>query len=73
MTGMLGNHCPHLEANPKRFRGVVTTTFKQRPEGVRLRHTVNGNSIKVYDKQGSVLRVETTIVHPPDSPLETRN
>jgi hypothetical protein len=31
---------------------------------VRLRHTVNGNSIKVYDKEGSVLRVETTIVHP---------
>ena len=46
------------------FEGEVTSTLKRRPEGVCLRHTVNGNSIKVYDKQGSVLRVETTVVHP---------
>jgi hypothetical protein len=52
------------KAQPNKFRGEVTSTLKRRPEGVRLRHTVNGNSIKVYDKQGSVLRVETTIVHP---------
>jgi len=52
------------KACPNRFRGQVTSTLKHRPEGVRLRHTVNGNSIKVYDKQGSVLRVETTIVRP---------
>lgn len=51
-------------AVPARFAGEVTSTLKTRPEGVRLRHTLNGNSIKVYDKQGSVLRVETTIVHP---------
>ena len=50
--------------SPNAFRGEVTSTLKHRPEGVRLRHTVNGNSLKVYDKQGSVLRVETTIVHP---------
>jgi hypothetical protein len=31
---------------------------------VRIRHTTNGNSIKVYDKAGSILRIETTIVHP---------
>ena len=35
-----------------------------RPEGLRLKHFVNGNSLKLYDKQGSVLRVETTINHP---------
>jgi hypothetical protein len=52
------------KACPNNFRGEVTSTLKRRPEGVRLRHTVNGNSIKVYDKQGSLLRVETTIVHP---------
>jgi len=46
------------------FKGQVTTSYKARPEGVRLRHSVKGNSIKVYDKQGSILRVETTIVHP---------
>ena len=54
----LGRTCPN------NFRGEVTSTLKRRPEGVRLRHTANGNSIKVYDKQGSVLRVETTIVNP---------
>jgi hypothetical protein len=54
----LGRACPNG------FRGEVTSTLKHRPEGVRLRHTVNGNSLKVYDKQGSVLRVETTVVNP---------
>jgi hypothetical protein len=51
---------------PNCFQGEVTSTLKRRPEGVRLKHTVNGNSLKVYDKQGSVLRVETTIVNPRD-------
>ena len=32
-----------------------------RVEGLRIKHRVNKNSIKMYDKQGSVLRVETTI------------
>ena len=50
-----------LKAN---FTGEVTSNCKQRPEGIRVKHTVNGNSVKVYDKQGSVLRVETTILHP---------
>jgi hypothetical protein len=31
---------------------------------VRLKHVAGGNSLKVYDKQGSVLRVETTINNP---------
>lgn len=52
------------KACPNNFRGQVNSTLKRRPEGVRLRHTVNGNSVKVYDKQGSVLRVETTVVNP---------
>ncbi len=44
-----------------RFVGEVVTDVKKRPEGVRIKHRLNGNSIKMYDKQGSVLRVETTI------------
>jgi hypothetical protein len=44
-----------------KFLGEVTSDFKRRPEGVRVKHAVEGNSIKIYDKQGSVLRVETTI------------
>ena len=43
---------------------VLIKDFKHFTEGIRVKHSVNGNSIKVYDKQGSVLRVETTIVHP---------
>jgi hypothetical protein len=49
---------------PQQFRaGEVKSTLKHRAEGIRLRHTVNGNSVKLYNKEGSVLRVETTIVH----------
>jgi hypothetical protein len=43
------------------FLGDIETSFKDRAEGVRVKHWVNGNSVKMYDKAGSVLRVETTI------------
>jgi hypothetical protein len=45
-------------------QGEVLSTLKHRPEGLRLKHQANGNSIKLYDKQGSVLRVETTLNRP---------
>lgn len=48
------------------FTGELTTSFKNRPEGVRVKHWAQGNSIKMYDKGGSVLRVETTIANPRD-------
>jgi hypothetical protein len=44
----------------------VQSDLSGRQEGVRLKHSVNGNSVKMYDKQGSVLRVETTIHNPRD-------
>jgi hypothetical protein len=44
-----------------RFNGQVTSDLRERPEGLRIKHRLNGNSVKMYDKQGSVLRVETTI------------
>jgi hypothetical protein len=47
-----------------RFAGELHSSLKRRPEGLRIKHFVNGNSLKLYDKQGSVLRVETTINHP---------
>jgi hypothetical protein len=47
-----------------KFLGEVTSDLKKRPEGLRIKHFVNRNSIKLYDKQGSVLRVETTINQP---------
>jgi hypothetical protein len=43
------------------FQGEVVTDLVQRREGVRVKHRVNGNWVKMYDKQGSVLRVETVI------------
>lgn len=39
----------------------ITTHYATRPEGVCVKHRVNGNTIKMYDKQESVLRIETTI------------
>ena len=39
----------------------IVSHYGTRPEGVRVKHSINGNSIKMYDKQQSVLRVETTI------------
>jgi hypothetical protein len=48
------------------FQGEVVSHYGHRPEGIRVKHEVNGNSVKVYDKQGSVLRVETTVNNPRD-------
>lgn len=45
----------------RRFNGQVVSDLAERPEGIRVKHRVNHNAIKMYDKQGSVLRVETTI------------
>jgi hypothetical protein len=49
-----------------RLAAEVNTDLRRRIEGVRLKHRVGPNSIKMYDKQGSVLRVETTINQPKD-------
>lgn len=47
-----------------RFLGELTTSFKDRVEGVRVKHWVAGNSIKMYDKEARILRVETTLADP---------
>jgi hypothetical protein len=44
-----------------KFAGEVVSDLKQRPEGVRIKHRSGANSLKLYDKHGQVLRVETTI------------
>lgn len=44
-----------------RFQGEVISSYRERAEGVRIKHTVQGNSVKAYDKEGRVLRIETTI------------
>jgi len=42
----------------------ASTDIKRWIEGTRVKHRVDENSLKMYDKQGSVLRVEMTIVNP---------
>jgi len=43
------------------FKGEAVSDLVARPEGVRVKHRVNGNGVKMYNKHGSVLRVETVI------------
>ena len=61
----LGKRIPLSGEAPKRFSGEVVSDLKHRQEGVRIKHSVNGNSLKLYDKAftvvGSVLRAETTV------------
>lgn len=47
-----------------RSTGEVTSSYLRRPEGLRVKHHVEENSIKMYDKAGSVLRIEVTINQP---------
>ncbi len=55
---------------PRSFHGEATTDLRQRQEGVRIKHTINGNSLKLYDKaytaMGSILRPEMTLNNPAD-------
>jgi hypothetical protein len=62
----LGNRSPTEQGPHGNFEGEVVTDLKRRPEGVRIKHRLNRNWIKMYDKQGSVLRIETVINDPRD-------
>ncbi len=58
------------------FQGEVTNDYKKRWPGGRIKHWMKGNCIKMYDKHGSVLRIETVINHPYEFPIRrwgTRN
>jgi hypothetical protein len=50
---------------PETVRAEVTSDVKTRAEGVRIKHRVNANSVKAYDKayttERAVLRAETTL------------
>ncbi len=48
------------------FKGEVISDYKKRSEGIRVKHRVNNNSVKMYDKKGHNLRIETTINNPRD-------
>ena len=50
-----------------RFDGEVLTDVKtKRQPGARVKHRVKGNWLKMYDKFGLVLRIETVINRPRD-------
>lgn len=57
----LGRKVPGHGGVNGHFQGEVITDVARRADHLRLRHRVNANGIKMYDKQGTVLRVETTI------------
>jgi len=61
----LGRRIPLSGDLPKRFAGEVVSDLHERQEGVRIKHRLNTNSVKLYDKAftivGSVLRAEGTI------------
>jgi hypothetical protein len=60
----LGRTVPAHGRVHRLYKGEVETDLKHRPEGVRLKHFAQGNGLKLYDKHGQVLRVETTMTNP---------
>lgn len=42
------------------YQGEVGNNFNTRIQGTRIRHQMGASSIKMYDKFGSILRIETT-------------
>lgn len=62
----LGRKIPPTGHLPPNFAAEVVSRLTKRPEGIRIKHRVGSNHIKLYDKEGSNLRVETTINDPRD-------
>jgi hypothetical protein len=57
----LGNKVKADGQLPPRLEMEVTSDCKRRPEGVRIKHRAGGNSVKMYNKQATILRVEATL------------
>jgi hypothetical protein len=56
-----------------RFDGeVLTTCKKDRQRGARVKHRVKNNWLKMYDKFGQVLRIETVINQPREFKVRRR-
>jgi hypothetical protein len=60
----LGHKLPAHGGVHGQYAGEIVSDLKRRPEGVRVKHRVEANSLKMYDKFGTVLRVETTLNDP---------
>jgi len=61
----LGKPTPLDGSVPRNYSGELFSDLKQRKEGIRIKHYIDGNSLKAYDKAytpvGSILRLEPTI------------
>lgn len=57
----LGQKVPAIGPVYPRDQREVTSSLKMRPEGMCLKHRLGSNTIKCYNKQGSVWRTEVTI------------
>jgi hypothetical protein len=61
----LGHKIPLHGGVHGNFQGEVRSDLREREEGIRIKHSVDGNSVKAYGKalrvEGSVFRVETTL------------
>lgn len=60
----LGNRVNKDGSIPKNFNADVISSLQERHEGARVKHYLNKNSVKMYNKSGNVLRVEATINQP---------
>lgn len=67
------HHAMHVSDSPSVMRyfgrrqlgggypAEIISDYRRRYEGIRIKHWKNHNSIKMYNKSGSILRIETTI------------
>jgi hypothetical protein len=61
----LGQPVPASGKVPHRCRHEISSNLRERSEGMRIKHWLNGNSLKMYDKISN-LRVELTTRDPGD-------
>lgn len=54
----LGRNIPPSGNIPPRLMAEVASDVKRHPEGVRIKHRLGENSIKMYDKQGESVHVK---------------
>ena len=67
------HHAMHVSDSPSVMRyfgrrqlggaypAEIISDYRRRYEGIRIKHWKNHNSVKMYNKSGSILRIETTI------------
>ncbi|MBF0422669.1 MAG: hypothetical protein HQL73_06730 [Magnetococcales bacterium] len=66
MMRLLGRKVSTDGSVPATLQAEVAIDMKKRLEAVWIKHRLGVNSIKMYDKQGCIFRVETIINDPSD-------